>query len=72
MSVLPSIVRERFAILRVGDGNLIVLTGAGISVESGIPTFRGKEGYWVIGSQEYQPEEIATHAMFARKPEAVW
>ena len=64
--------RERFTTLRSGDGHLIVLTGAGISAESGVPTFRGKEGYWVIGSQEYQPQEIATHAMFAREPEAVW
>ena len=29
-----------------GNGRIVVLTGAGISAESGIPTFRGKEGYW--------------------------
>ncbi len=56
----------------LGSGNLVVLTGAGISAESGIPTFRGKEGYWVAGSREYQPQEMATHAMFARDPAAVW
>ncbi|MFH1132842.1 MAG: Sir2 family NAD-dependent protein deacetylase [Pseudomonadota bacterium] len=54
------------------NGHLVVLTGAGISAESGIPTFRGKEGYWTIGSAEYQPEEMATHWMFERNPEDVW
>ena len=37
-----------------GKGRVTVLTGAGISVESGIPTFRGPEGYWTIGAKEYQ------------------
>jgi NAD-dependent deacetylase len=55
-----------------GDGRLVVMTGAGISAESGIPTFRGVEGYWTVGSAVYQPEEMATAAMFARQPEAVW
>ena len=49
-----------------------VLTGAGISAESGIPTFRGPEGYWTIGSAVYTPQEVATFAMFTRHPEAVW
>ena len=53
-------------------GNVLVLTGAGISAESGIPTFRGSDGYWVIGSQNYMPEEMATLAMFERHPEQVW
>ncbi len=54
------------------SGNLVVLSGAGISAESGIPTFRGKDGYWVVGYREYQPQEMATRAMFGRDPEAVW
>ncbi len=49
-----------------------VLTGAGISAESGIPTFRGKEGYWTVGSKEYHPQEMATHSMFLRQPLEVW
>ena len=46
------------------DKHITVLTGAGISAESGIPTFRGPEGYWTVGSKEYHPEEMATFAMF--------
>jgi NAD-dependent deacetylase len=54
------------------NGNVCVLTGAGISAESGIPTFRGKDGYWVVGSRNYMPEEMATARMFHRQPEEVW
>jgi NAD-dependent deacetylase len=36
-------------------GRVVVLTGAGISAESGIPTFRGPEGYWRIGLRNYHP-----------------
>ncbi len=55
-----------------GSGRLTILTGAGISAESNIPTFRGPEGYWTIGSKEYQPQEMATYRMFMQKPEEVW
>ena len=55
-----------------GSGHLTILTGAGISAESNIPTFRGPEGYWTIGSNEYQPQEMATYRMFRQKPEEVW
>ncbi len=51
---------------------ITVLTGAGISAESGIPTFRGPEGYWTVGSAVYHPQEMATFAMFEKDPEAVW
>jgi len=44
------------------------LTGAGISAESGIPTFRGAGGLW----QNYRPEELATPQAFARDPGLVW
>ncbi len=53
-------------------GRLTVLTGAGISAESGIPTFRGPEGYWTVGSREYRPEQMATQAMFSQDPWEVW
>ena len=51
---------------------VLALTGAGISAESGIPTFRGKDGYWVVGSANYTPQEMATRDMFDRAPEEVW
>ena len=60
----------RAAITR--PGTVIALTGAGISAESGVPTFRGKEGYWTIGAREYQPEELATHEAFTKMPWDVW
>jgi NAD-dependent deacetylase len=57
----------------VAEGGLVlVLTGAGVSAASGIPTFRGPEGYWTVGSRVYRPEELATRAMFARDPDEVW
>jgi NAD-dependent deacetylase len=54
------------------DGLILTLTGAGISAESGIPTFRGEEGYWRIGSRNYCPEELATRSAFSRMPDEVW
>src|SRR5262245_34496521 len=54
------------------EQKVIVLTGAGVSAESGIPTFRGKEGYWTVGAREYHPQELATHAAFEAMPLEVW
>ncbi len=48
---------------------LVVLTGAGISAESGIPTFReALTGLWA----QYDPEELATPQAFQTNPELVW
>jgi NAD-dependent deacetylase len=44
------------------------LTGAGISAESGVPTFRGPEGLW----KEYRPEDLATPFAFQEDPKLVW
>ena len=60
----------RAALLR--GGAVVALTGAGVSAESGIPTFRGKEGYWTIGAREYHPQELATYEAFERMPWQVW
>ncbi len=59
-------------ILKSPGAKITVLTGAGISAESGIPTFRGPEGYWTVGSKVYMPEEIATLSMFKQHPQEVW
>jgi NAD-dependent deacetylase len=58
--------------VRREKGRVVALTGAGISAESGIPTFRGKEGYWVVGSRNYMPQEMATREMFDSRPDEVW
>ena len=56
-------VSSRFYFVRV-----LVLTGAGVSAESGIPTFRGKDGYW----KNLDPTKLATPEAFARDPQLVW
>jgi NAD-dependent SIR2 family protein deacetylase len=56
-------VSSRFYFVRV-----LVLTGAGVSAESGIPTFRGKDGYW----RNLDPIKLATPEAFARDPQLVW
>ena len=53
------------------EGPIVFLSGAGISAESGIPTFRGEEGYWRIGSRNYFPEDLATRAAFAQMPDEI-
>lgn len=45
-----------------------ILTGAGISAESGVPTFRGEEGLW----KKFRPEELANFDAFMRNPKLVW
>ena len=47
---------------------LTILTGAGVSAASGVPTFRGPDGLW----RHYRPEELATAEAFARDPRLVW
>ena len=47
---------------------LTILTGAGVSAASGVPTFRGPEGLW----RRYRPEDLATPEAFARDPSLVW
>ncbi|HZS72868.1 MAG TPA: Sir2 family NAD-dependent protein deacetylase, partial [Candidatus Nitrosotalea sp.] len=47
---------------------IVFVTGAGISQESGIPTFRGKEGLW----RKYDPMQLATIDAFYQDPKLVW
>src|SRR5687767_3230272 len=48
--------------------NIVILTGAGISAESGIPTFRDAGGLW----RNYRAQDLATPQAFARDPRTVW
>jgi NAD-dependent deacetylase len=47
---------------------IVFVTGAGISQESGIPTFRGKDGYW----RKHDPMQLATIDAFYQNPKLVW
>ncbi len=49
-------------------GAITVLTGAGISADSGVPTFRGVDGLW----RNYRAEDLATPEAFERDPRLVW
>jgi NAD-dependent deacetylase len=63
--------QEKIKVLREAlkkADRVAVLTGAGISAESGVPTFRGDEGLW----QNYRATDLATPQAFARDPELVW
>jgi NAD-dependent deacetylase len=58
------IVKEKIAAAR----SLAVLTGAGISADSGVPTFRGADGLW----RNFRAEDLATPEAFERDPRLVW
>lgn len=49
--------------------NTLYITGAGVSIDSGIPSFRGKDGFWTFGSENYMPQEMATRRMFISHPD---
>jgi NAD-dependent deacetylase len=51
-----------------GAKSLAILTGAGLSAESGLPTFRGAGGYW----RNHRAEDLATEDAFHRDPKLVW
>jgi NAD-dependent deacetylase len=59
---------DRLKVLLIRKTRVVVLTGAGISAESGVPTFRGEEGLW----KKFRPEELATFDAFMANPELVW
>ena len=50
------------------DARITVMTGAGVSAASGVPTFRGADGLW----KQFKPESLATAGAFARDPKLVW
>ena len=56
------------AILEQKPRTVVVMTGAGVSAESGIPTFRGPQGLW----RNFRAESLATPEAFTRDPYLVW
>ena len=65
MSSIDDAVR---AIRKSKPRKVVVFTGAGVSADSGIPTFRGPGGLW----RNFRPEDLATPAAFRRDPLLVW
>jgi len=55
-------------VLLAHAARVVVFTGAGMSAESGVPTFRGAGGLW----KTFRPEQLATPEAFARDPALVW
>jgi len=64
MMEFPEVLIERLKKAK----KVAILTGAGISAESGVPTFRGKEGLW----SKFRPEELATVEASMSNPKLVW
>ena len=61
---LSAELREKLA----GPGPILALTGAGVSAESGLATFRGPDGLW----EGRDPMELATPEAFSQDPDTVW
>lgn len=69
MTRLPPSIPPDFAYTLLASRRLVVLTGAGVSAESGIPTFReAQTGLW----SRYDPQELATPQAFLANPQLVW
>jgi NAD-dependent deacetylase len=62
------VIPERLVTSLQRASRVAVITGAGVSAESGIPTFRGAGGLW----RSFRPEDLATPQAFARDPATVW
>ncbi|XP_032783233.2 NAD-dependent protein deacylase [Daphnia magna] len=68
MSVNPSADMDSFRKLLLKVNAVVILTGAGVSAESGVPTFRGAGGLWRI----YSATDLATPSAFRSNPSLVW
>jgi len=64
---MKTLITKAAEIIRHGE-SVFVLTGAGVSAESGIPTFRGRDGLW----KNYSATDLATPEAFQRNPALVW
>lgn len=65
---MSSLVDAVAAIRRARPRSVVVFTGAGVSADSGIPTFRGAGGLW----RNFRAEDLATPEAFRRDPFLVW
>jgi len=72
MSTVNEQLRGQLIKFASGGKKIVVLAGAGISAESGIPTFRGDDGIWTIGSTHHVPTEMGTRRMLLQHPTEVW
>lgn len=68
MASRQSSVMSKFKETLKSAKQVVILSGAGISAESGIPTFRGAGGYW----RKYQASSLATPGAFKSSPSLVW
>ena len=59
---------DRLVAMLEHAGSVVAFTGAGVSAESGVPTFRGSDGVW----KKFKPEELASLDAFIKNPELVW
>jgi NAD-dependent deacetylase sirtuin 5 len=66
--IVSSTNEERFQITLRSARKVAVLTGAGVSAESGIPTFRGAGGLW----RQYEAQSLATQEAWQKDPGLVW
>ena len=64
----PKPAPETGALPGIDCTRVLVITGAGVSAESGIPTFRGRDGYW----RNLDPAKLATPEAFENDPRLVW
>ncbi|KAK7080587.1 NAD-dependent protein deacylase sirtuin-5, mitochondrial [Halocaridina rubra] len=64
----PSSDMAKFKAIYGQAKHIVVLTGAGVSAESGVPTFRGAGGFW----RTWQAQDLATPGAFRRNPSLVW
>src|SRR5688572_31157606 len=65
---MSSIEKAVHAIRNQRPRTVVAFTGAGVSADSGIPTFRGPGGMW----RNFRPEDLATPEAFRRDPKLVW
>jgi NAD-dependent deacetylase len=70
--MVDELIKKRIKECLLNRQKITFLVGAGISAESGIPTFRGKDGFWISGSKNFKAQEIGTYRMFTLASDEVW